>query len=66
MELNPEQKRQLGRVYAYILSLAAKKKQAPVSQSLGDNEDTKVEKDMPRPGECWLGSARERGQAGIS
>ena len=34
MELNPEQKRQLARVYAYILSLAAKKKQAPVSKSL--------------------------------
>jgi len=44
MELNPEQKRQLGRVYAYILSLAAKKKQAAVSQSPGDNEDTKAEK----------------------
>lgn len=45
MELNPEQKRQLARVYAYILSLAAKRKQASMSQSLGDNEDTKAGKD---------------------
>ena len=45
MELNPEQKRQLARVYAYILSLAAKRKQASVSQSLRDKEDTEPEKD---------------------
>ena len=45
MELNPEQKRRLARVYAYILSLAAKKKQAPTSQTLEGNEDTKAEKD---------------------
>lgn len=45
MELTPEQKRQLAQVYAYILSLAAKKKQTPVSQSLRGKEDTKAEKD---------------------
>ena len=45
MELDPEQKRRLGRVYAYILSLAAKKKQVGVSQTLGGDEDAKAEKD---------------------
>ena len=48
MDLNPEQKRQLARVYAYILSLAAKKKQAPASQSLGNNEDPESKKDTAK------------------